>query len=63
MDPLKPSIALLVKLGSIIVHLEEFMSPKRHEFDLHALQTLTGDAEVSEWLKAMDDLAFLPKKR
>ncbi len=63
MDPLKPSAALLVKLGSIIVHAEELMSPSGHEYDRLAMQTAMQDAEVQEWLKAMDSMAFLPKKR
>jgi hypothetical protein len=34
-----------------------------HDFDRHALQTLLDDPEVKDWLKEMDDMAFLPKKR
>lgn len=56
-------VSLLVKLGSIAVHAEEMMSPKGHEFDKAALDTLLEDPEVKEWLEAMDRLAFLPKKR
>jgi len=62
-DPLKPSVALLVKLGSIAVHVEEMMSPKGHQFDRVALQTLLNDAEVVEWRKAMDKMAMLPVMR
>ena len=42
-DPLQPSAALLIKLGSIIVHLEEMHSSKGHHYDKYALQTLTND--------------------
>jgi hypothetical protein len=63
MDPLKPSITLLVKLGSIIVHQQEAMSPNGHSFDSHTFNLLLQDPEVIEWLKAMDAAAFLPKMR
>jgi len=60
-DPLKPSVALLSKIGSIVVHAEEFMSPGGHPFDLDAMRTLYGDPEVQEWIEKMG--AFLPRKR
>jgi hypothetical protein len=62
-DMLKPSAALLCKLGSIAVHAEELLSPSGHEFDRSALQTLFADAEVRAWIAAMDDAAMVPKKR
>ncbi len=62
-DPLKPSAGVLVKLGSIVVHLEEARSKDVHEFDLHALKSLLSDTEIIRWLKAMDKMALLPKKR
>jgi hypothetical protein len=62
-DPLKPSPTLLIKLGSMVVHYEEMLSRKGHEFDKHALDTLTNDAEVREWFSSMDKMAFLPRKR
>lgn len=62
-DPLKPSATVLIKLGSIAVHTEEFLSPNGHEFDKAALNSLLTDSEIKAWLKAMDKLAFLPKKR
>lgn len=62
-DPLKPSATLLIKLGSVIVHQEELMSPHGHEFDKHALETVRNDPEVIAWLEAMTKAAFLPVKR
>lgn len=62
-DVLHPAASLLVKLGSILVHAEELLSPDGHHFDRIALQQLMQDPEVAEWLKAMDAMAFLPKKR
>jgi len=60
-EELKPSLSLLVKLGSIAVHTEELMSPKGHDFDRFALATLLKDAEVVTWIKQMGCL--LPVKR
>jgi len=62
-DPLKPSPGLLSKLGSIAVHVDEFLSPSGHAFDRIALKSLLDDAEVREWIKQMDSMAMLPKKR
>lgn len=62
-EPLKPSVTLLVKLGSIIVHADELVSPNGHHFDGVALQQLLEDEEVKTWITAMDKMAFLPKKR
>ena len=62
-NPLKPPASLLCKLGSIAVHVDEGLSAKGHEFDFVALKGLLEDPEVAEWLKQMDKLAFVPKKR
>lgn len=61
-DPLKPSTILLIKLGSLIVHQEELMSPSGHHFDKAALETVRNDPEVVERLRQMTILAFLPVK-
>lgn len=63
MNPLKPTASILVKLGSIAVHVEEMMSPAGHVFDKRAIESLLTDAEVVEWRKQMDKMAMLPKKR
>lgn len=63
MDMMKPSAALLCKLGSIAVHADELLSPSGHQFDRAALASLMDDAEVREWLALMDSAAMLPKKR
>jgi len=60
---LTPPIPLLVKLGSIAVHVDEMLSVHGHEFDKVALQQLLADAEVKEWIAAMTKLAMLPVKR
>lgn len=63
MSALTPSPSVLVKLGSIAVHVEELLSPTGHGFDKLALDQLLKDPEVVAWLKDMDRLALLPVKR
>ncbi len=60
---LKPSPQLLIKLGSIIVHQQELNSANWHYMDKAALDSLLQDEQVKEWLKEMDSMALLPKKR
>jgi hypothetical protein len=61
-DILKPSPALLCKLGSIIVHAEEGASAQGHPFDVIALRQLLADPEVKQWLDDMAAAALLPVK-
>jgi hypothetical protein len=61
LDPLKPSIAVLVKLGSIAIHAEELTEPGGHAFDKVAMDQLLKDGEVKAWINAMG--AMLPLKR
>lgn len=60
---LSPSIGLLVKLGSIIVHADEALSPHGHSFDLDAIKPLLADPDVIAWIKAGTAAAMLPLKR
>jgi len=62
-DPFKPSPALLCKLGSVVVHVEEMRSPDGHAFDTIALDGLLKDPEVVQWLARMNAMAMLPRKR
>ena len=59
----KTPVTLLVKLGSIVVHTEEMLSPDGHHFDRIALQSLLDDTDVRSWLAQMDKMSLLPKKR
>lgn len=61
MNTLNPPLALLAKLGSIIVHAEEMIGPNAHEFDLAAFKQLLNDDDVQKWLEAMGPL--VPVKR
>ena len=63
MSVFEPSKVLLVKLGSIAVHADEMISGRAHHFDVAIINGLLNDPEVTEWLKQMDKLALLPKKR
>ena len=59
----EPSKTLLIKLGSIAIHSDEMLSDTGHHFDAEVIKALLKDVEVAEWLKEMDKLALLPKKR
>ncbi len=63
MDPLLPSPALLCKLGSIVMHAQEMLSPGGNEFDRVALKGLLEDPDVRAWILKMDKMAMVPKKR
>ena len=62
-EALAPGAGILVKLGSVMVHAEELLSPDGHAFDRAALETLLADPELVEWREAMDAGAFLPVLR
>lgn len=62
-DALNPSPTTLAKLGSIVVHIEEYLSPEGHHFDRGAIESLLRDPEVVQWLAGMRLLALLPEKR
>jgi hypothetical protein len=56
------TVALMVKLASVVVHVEELLSSDGHEFDQKALEGLVIDAEVKEWLRSIPSV-LLPVKR
>lgn len=60
---LQPSVGLLVKIGSALVHFDEFNSPGGHEYDLHTAKQLLADPEVAAWIAAGTKAAMLPHKR
>lgn len=63
MDPLKPGVGLLVKLGSALVHADEAMSENGVAEDEATFRRLLADPEVVPWIDAMNDSGFLPVKR
>lgn len=62
-DPLKPTPSLLVALGSIAVHADEYLSPKGHPFDADAIRSALSLPEVKAWIAEMDAIGLLPRKR
>lgn len=60
---ISPSLGLLAKLGSAIVHADEHLSGDGRPIDLHEFQRLLADPEVVGWLKYMDKIALVPKRR
>jgi len=68
-DPLKPSLTVLIKLGSIAVHVDEMagygFNPQEHafNFDKGAIASLLADPEITAWIAAMTKMAFMPVKR
>ena len=62
-DPMTPSAALLVKLGSAVVHAAEAKSADGHEYDWIAFDGLLADRDVQEWLREMTIQGFLPVMR
>lgn len=62
-DPLAPLPMLLYKLGSIVVHVEQFLSPQGHPVDKAALEDLLRDPEVQDWLDDMGRQALVQVKR
>ena len=60
-DPLTPDLTTLIKLGSIVVHVEEWLSAKGHNFDRVVIESLLQDPGVIKWVKEMG--VYLPVKR
>ena len=42
----QPSLTLLIKVGSAVVHAQEFISAGGHVFDLQAFHAMVSDPEV-----------------
>lgn len=63
MDIFKPPVSLLVKIGSALVHFDEFTAPGGHEYDLHTARQLLADPDVKAWIEKMTGAAMLPCKR
>lgn len=71
-EKFQPPLEVLVKLGSLAVHVEEYFDSipggaasvyPAAGFDVAAMRTLLNDAGVMEWRARMDSAALLPKKR
>lgn len=62
-EALHPDATTLAKLGSAIVHAEEFLSATGHNNDLVAFRAILSDPAIAEWLQVMTKAAMLPVKR
>jgi hypothetical protein len=60
-EALNPSLSLLVKIGSIVVHADETLSVDGRELDRRVTLDLIKDEDVQKWIIAMGEL--LPHKR
>lgn len=58
-----PSQSLLIKIGSLVVHAEEYLSSDGDPFDKVAFDSLRTDSEVQAWLRQMTNAGLLPLKR
>lgn len=62
-DIFKPDIKLLIKLGSIITHYEEWTSKSGHELDKTTIDSLMQEPDIKQWFEEMRKMALLPLKR
>lgn len=62
-DPLNPSMAVLAKLGSLVVHSQEARTHEGHTMDVLAITSILSDPEVEAWVKAMQEKALVPVRR
>lgn len=60
---IQPSKEVLIKLGSLVVHIEEYLSEKSSEYDKITIQALLADQDLQDWVSKLDELALVPKKR
>lgn len=54
---------LQAKLGSLLVHVDEYLSPGGHQVDREAICDLIRSDEVAAWLEDLETLGVLPQKR
>lgn len=62
-DALNPSPALLCKLGSIVVHVDEMLSVHGHDYDRIAIKNILSDPDIKLWISEMEKMAMVPVKR
>ena len=57
------NLHILVKLASIAVHVEEYLSDDGHPYDRVALEQLVRDPDLQAYLGTLKAAGFLPQKR
>ena len=55
------STSIVAKLGSLVVHIEEYFSADSHPLDKTAIESLLMDAELRQWM--MKNKILFPLKR
>lgn len=58
-----PGLKVLVKLASIAVHVEEYLSPDGHPFDRVALEQLLKEEDLQAYMGELAKAGFLPVTR
>lgn len=56
-------VTLRLKLGSLLIHCEEMLSPTGHTFDQHAIRGIVQDPEVVAFRDECAKMGILPVKR
>jgi hypothetical protein len=62
-DPFKMEASLAAKVGSVLVHVDEFTSVDGHPFDMEAIKALLAQPDVVAWISSLQKLALVPVKR
>lgn len=58
-----PSDGIIPLLGSLAIHIEEYLSPDGHDADRYAIEGILTHPEVKAWLAELDAFCLLPRKR
>ncbi len=57
------SLVLAAKLGSLVVHVQEYLSRNSNPVDRSAIETIINDPEIAEWIKVLEKDALVSVKR
>jgi hypothetical protein len=58
-----PRQDVAIKVASALVHAQEFIGADGHPFDRHAFEALMNDPDVVAWMRRLNGMALLPRKR
>jgi hypothetical protein len=56
-------VSVVVKLGSILVHIDEGLTAEGHPFDFETIRSLLADRDIQALLKFLDRDGLLPLRR
>ena len=60
---METDLKLLIALGSLIIHYEEWTSEKSHPIDKDTINSIRNQQDVKKWFEDMNKQGFLPIKR